>query len=125
MQLNFLDPVIDKIFSAICCILSKMSSSKKGETGEKAKAKNDMVAERLEGACWEGATKVSGLPPVNGHTGIFAFHADDCMCSLAGWPCARQRSIWSCCGSTDRNSQCTNTGMKNFFQRIRKQFSSK
>ena len=90
-----------------------MSSPKKGATGGKAKPKNDMVAKRLEGECWEGARRVSGLPPVNGHTGIFAYHMDDCMCSMGGWPCNREGSIWSCCGSIDRDSQCTSsTGKK-------------
>ena len=87
-----------------------MSSTKKGAS--EGKAKNDRIAKRLEGECWEAATKVSGLSPVNGHTGIFAFHFDDCMCSMAGWPCNREGSIWSCCGSTDRNSHCTKTGKK-------------
>mgnify|MGYP002803392003 len=89
-----------------------MSSSDKGTSGKKSKPKNDMVAKRLQGECWEGARKVSGLPPVNGHTGIFAFHCDDCMCSMAGWSCNRDGSIWSCCGSTDRDSHCANTSKK-------------
>ena len=87
-----------------------MSSPKKGATGRKAKLKNDMVAKRLEGEGWESAKKRSGLPPVNGHTGIFAYHEDDCWCSLGGWPCVREGFVWSCCGNTDRNSQCTSTG---------------
>ena len=76
------------------------------------KASKEEVKRRLKGEIWEGANKREGLPPVNGHTGIFAYHCDDCLCGMAGWPCFRDGSIWSCCASTDVNSKCLKAGNK-------------
>ena len=76
------------------------------------KASKAEVQKRLKGEVWEGAKKRSGLPPVNGHTGIFGYHMDDCLCGMAGWPCFRDGSIWSCCGSTDVNSKCSKSNEK-------------
>ena len=102
--------MLDLVNCSKFIVVSEMSSERnKKSIGGKTKQTNDVVAKRLEGEYWESARKVSGLPPVNGHTGIFAYHADDCLCSMAGWPCFRDGSIWSCCGSTDKNSQCTKT----------------
>ena len=67
----------------------------------------------LKEEVWERVgNKHSNLPPINGHTGVFAYHMDDCMCSMAGWPCYRDGLIWSCCGSTDKNSYCPNAEKK-------------
>lgn len=55
---------------------------------------------------WEASNKRSNKKPVNGHTGIYAYHCDDCWCSIGGWPCMRDGYIWSCCGSSERYSQC-------------------
>ena len=62
---------------------------------------------------WEAADVRQGRAPVSGHTGIFAYHCDDCLCSMGVWPCLRDGSIWSCCGSTDRYSRCTGDKQKN------------
>lgn len=56
---------------------------------------------------WEAANPRSKRRPVNGHTGIFAYHADDCLCGMAGWPCCRDGRIWSCCGETEKYCKCT------------------
>ena len=55
----------------------------------------------------------TSMRPVNGHKGIFAYHCDDCMCSLLGeWRCYRDGCIWSCCGSLERYSCCPIDGKK-------------
>lgn len=48
-------------------------------------------------------------PDELGHTGVYAFHYDDCCCSMGGHYCNREGSIWSCCGQTDRHARCTAT----------------
>ena len=64
--------------------------------------------QKVKEELWEAVKKTSG-PPVNGHTGVYAFHFDDCMCSLGGWPCSREGQIWSCCGQTEKYCRCTKT----------------
>lgn len=87
--------------------------AQKEETPAGAKAETKSVGSRkLERQVWEGAKKVTDLPPINGHTGIFAYHMDDCLCSMGGWPCFRDGDIWSCCGSTDMNSHCSKADKK-------------
>ena len=44
--------------------------------------------------------------PVNGHRGVYAYHCDDCWCSMGGWNCNRDGMIWSCCGSTTKDCFC-------------------
>lgn len=56
---------------------------------------------------WEKANPRVKRNPVNGHTGIYAYHCDDCMCGMAGWPCYRDGHIWSCCGETEKYCKCT------------------
>ena len=70
------------------------------------KASKDEVKRQLKGEVWEA------LPPVNGHTGIFAYHMDDCLCGMGGWPCFRDGSVSRCCGSTDVNSKCSKADEK-------------
>lgn len=62
--------------------------------------------QKVRGEYWEACKKPLNRKPVNNHTGVYAFHADDCMCGMAGWPCFRQGHIWSCCGSTEKYSKC-------------------
>ncbi|KAL9975522.1 hypothetical protein ACROYT_G012691 [Oculina patagonica] len=60
---------------------------------------------------WEAITDArSNRPPVNGHTGVYAYHCDDCMCGMGGWPCFRDGCIWSCCAETEKYSRCTKSG---------------
>ncbi len=61
----------------------------------------------VKGVNWESSSSRSRNPPVNGHSGIFAFHYDDCMCSMGNWPCNRDGWIWSCCGSLEKYCRCT------------------
>ena len=56
---------------------------------------------------WEGCDRDKNWDkPVNGHRGVFAYHFDDCRCSMGGWRCNRDGRIWSCCGSTSKNCFC-------------------
>lgn len=57
---------------------------------------------------WEGVSDTRAKrQPVNGHTGVYAYHCDDCMCGMGGWPCYRDGSIWSCCGQIEKYCHCT------------------
>jgi hypothetical protein len=56
---------------------------------------------------WEAVDPHRKRPAVNKHTGVYAYHADDCMCGMAGWPCFREGSVWSCCGQTEKYCKCT------------------
>ncbi len=56
---------------------------------------------------WESVQKPKRDTAVNGHFGVYAYHCDDCMCSMGDWPCKRDGEIWSCCGQTTRYSHCT------------------
>lgn len=67
---------------------------------------------KVRGCSWEGSHKRQNRPPVNGHTGIYAYHHDDCMCGLAGWYCFRDGHVWSCCGQTEKYCMCANTQSK-------------
>jgi len=67
---------------------------------------------KVRGCSWEGSHKRQNRPPVNGHTGIYAYHHDDCMCGLAGWYCYRDGHVWSCCGQTEKYCMCANTQSK-------------
>lgn len=63
---------------------------------------------KVESHYWEAVMDPrSKRQPVNGHTGIYAYHCDDCMCGMGGWPCSRDGHIWSCCGQTDKYCHCT------------------
>jgi len=44
--------------------------------------------------------------PVNGHKGVFAYHADDCRCGMFGGGCNPDGFIWSCCHSTVKYGIC-------------------
>jgi len=44
--------------------------------------------------------------PVNGHKGVFAYHADDCRCGMFGGGCNPDGFIWSCCRSTRKYGIC-------------------
>ena len=41
------------------------------------------------------------------HTGSWQYHVDDCRCSWADLYCNRDGWIWSCCGSTQKDSDCS------------------
>lgn len=56
---------------------------------------------------WEAVHKTHRQQLVNGHIGVYAYHCDDCMCGMGGWPCYRDGSIWSCCGQTEKYCRCT------------------
>ena len=68
--------------------------------------------DKVEEDTWEAVKTPQRKKPVNGHTGVFAYHFDDCMCGMAGWPCSRDGSIWSCFGETDKYCRCTKTNYK-------------
>ena len=41
------------------------------------------------------------------HTGHYEYHHDDCRCVEFGFYCARDCSIWSCCGAGKKDSECS------------------
>lgn len=60
---------------------------------------------------WESCSKTGDKDkPVNGHTGVYAYHCDDCWCSMGGWPCNRDGCVWSCCGQAVRYCRCPKEG---------------
>lgn len=63
--------------------------------------------QKVKNEAWEGCRKVTNRRPVNKHTGVYAYHCDDCLCSMGGWPCFRDGRIWSCCGQTEKYCMCT------------------
>lgn len=40
--------------------------------------------DKVEEDTWEAVKTPQRKKPVNGHTGVFAYHFDDCMCGMAG-----------------------------------------
>ncbi len=45
------------------------------------------------------------------HTGRWEHHDDDCWCVLGGHYCNRDGFVWSCCGATTQDSECTAPNM--------------
>lgn len=61
---------------------------------------------KVEVHAWEAVDVSAPREKVNGHSGMFAYHEDDCHCLIAGWPCS-QYGVWSCCGETKKYCCCT------------------
>ena len=63
--------------------------------------------EKVKEEYWEAVNKTKRSRKVNGHNGVYAYHCDDCMCGMGGWPCCRDGFIWSCCGQTEKYCKCS------------------
>ncbi|WP_411027275.1 hypothetical protein, partial [Salmonella sp. s54925] len=66
-----------------------LAHSTKGIAKKNAEAKPVGSRRMEEVVCESAGDQRSDLPPIHGHTGIFAYHMDDCLCGMAGWPCYR------------------------------------
>lgn len=59
---------------------------------------------------WESLEKHAchgNRPGALGHTGVYAFHHDDCRCSMGGHQGNPEGSVRSCCGQTARDARRT------------------
>ncbi len=45
------------------------------------------------------------------HKGKWEYHDDDCWCVMGDRYCNRGGPVWSCCGATVKNSECSSPNM--------------
>lgn len=45
------------------------------------------------------------------HSGTYDYHDDDCWCVMGGGYCNRDGFVWSCCGATKKDSECSGDKM--------------